>query len=138
MTWWGWFLVSLSVLLTVWAVAVCGCVLFGRRTDARALAGFIPDCLVLMRRLLADPRVPRRRKLLLLGLVGYLALPFDLVPDFIPIAGQLDDVIVVGLVLRAFVGVDGGTLVREHWPGPSRSLELVLRAAGVPQSIRGT
>jgi uncharacterized membrane protein YkvA (DUF1232 family) len=66
---------------------------------------------------------------LLVGLVGYLALPFDLVPDFIPIAGQLDDVIVVALVLRAFVrgGVD---LVREHWPGPQQSLELVLRVAG--------
>jgi uncharacterized membrane protein YkvA (DUF1232 family) len=83
-----------------------------------------------MRRLLADPRVPRRRKLLLVGLVGYLALPFDLVPDFIPIAGQLDDVIVVGLVLRAFVRTDGGAIVREHWPGPQRTLELVLRAAG--------
>jgi uncharacterized membrane protein YkvA (DUF1232 family) len=91
----------------------------GRRTDARALAGFIPDCLVLMRRLLADPHVPRRRKLLLVGLVGHLALPFDLVPDFIPIAGQLDDVIVVGLVLRAFVRADGVEIVRQHWPGPA-------------------
>jgi uncharacterized membrane protein YkvA (DUF1232 family) len=138
MIWWGWFLVSLGVLLVVWAVAVWSLVLVGRRTDARALAGFIPDCLVLMRRLLGDPRVPRRRKLLLVGLVGYLALPFDLIPDFIPVAGQLDDVIVVGLVLRAFVRVDGGALVREHWPGPSRSLELVLRAAGMPQSSGGT
>jgi uncharacterized membrane protein YkvA (DUF1232 family) len=91
-----------------------------------------------MRRLLADSRVSRRHKLLVLGLVGYLALPFDLVPDFVPIAGQLDDVIVVGLVLRAFVRVDGGALLREHWPGPRRSLEFVLRAAGVPQSISGT
>lgn len=84
-----------------------------------------------MKRLLADPRVPRRRKLLLVGLVGYLAMPFDLVPDFIPIAGQLDDVIVVGLVLRSLVRADSGKLVREHWPGPHRSLELVLRAASV-------
>lgn len=51
--------------------------------EARALAGCIPDCLVLMKRLLADLRVPRPRKLWLVGLVGYLALPFDLVPDFI-------------------------------------------------------
>jgi uncharacterized membrane protein YkvA (DUF1232 family) len=131
MSWWGWFLVSFGLLVLVWVVAVCALVVAGRRTDARALAGFIPDCLLLMRRLLADPRVPRRRKLLLVGLVGYLALPFDLVPDFIPIAGQLDDVIIVGLVLRSFVRVDGGALVREHWPGPGRSLELVLRAAGV-------
>jgi len=115
----------------VWVVAVVALLVAGQRTDARALAGFIPDCLVLVRRLLGDSRVPRRRKLLLVGLVGYLALPFDVVPDFIPIAGQLDDVIVVGLVLRSLVRVDGGELVREHWPGPQRSLELVLRAAGV-------
>jgi Protein of unknown function (DUF1232) len=78
------FLVAFGGLIVVWALAVATLVVGGRRTDARALAGFIPDCLVLLRRLLADPRVPRRRKLLLVGLVGYLALPFDLVPDFIP------------------------------------------------------
>jgi uncharacterized membrane protein YkvA (DUF1232 family) len=88
MSWSDWFLVSLGLGVLIWAVAVCALAVAGRRTAARALIGSIPDCLVLMRRLLADPRVPRRRKLLLLGLVGYLAVPFDLVPDFIPIAGQ--------------------------------------------------
>jgi uncharacterized membrane protein YkvA (DUF1232 family) len=131
MSWLMWFLAGIAALVAVWALVMVALLVAGRRTDARALAGFIPDCLVLMRRLLADPRVPRSRKCLLVGLVGYLALPFDLVPDFIPIAGQLDDVIVVGLVLRAVVRTDGGELVREHWPGPQRSLELVLRAAGV-------
>jgi len=129
--WWGWSLGAVGAILVLWAIAVAALVVAGRRSDARALAGFIPDCLVLMRRLLADPRVSRRRKLLLVGLVGYLVLPFDLVPDFIPIAGQFDDVIVVGLVLRSLVRADGGELVREHWPGPRRSLELVVRAAGV-------
>jgi uncharacterized membrane protein YkvA (DUF1232 family) len=132
MTLWSWLAVASAALALVWVMAVAGLVLAGRRTDARALAGFIPDCLVVMRRLLADPRVSRRRKLMLVGLIGYLAFPFDLVPDFIPVAGQLDDVIVVGLVLRSFVRGDGGALLREHWPGPERSLELVLRAAGVP------
>ena len=131
MSWLVLLLLAVGALIVVWALAVSALVVAGRRTDARALAGFIPDCLVLMRRLLADPGVSRRRKLLLVGLIGYLALPFDLVPDFIPIAGQLDDVIIVGLVLRVFVRTDSGELVREHWPGPQRSLELVLRAAGV-------
>ena len=63
--------------------------LAGRRSDARALATFIPDCIVLVRRLMADERVPRRRELLLAALLGHLALPIDLVPDFIPVAGQL-------------------------------------------------
>jgi uncharacterized membrane protein YkvA (DUF1232 family) len=101
---------------------VLALVAFGRREDARALAGFIPDCVVLVRRLLADPRVPRRNKVALWLLVGYLVLPIDLVPDVIPIAGQLDDAILVALVLRSLLRAGGGTLVREHWPGPERTL----------------
>jgi uncharacterized membrane protein YkvA (DUF1232 family) len=129
MQWWEWLLVSLGVVLVVWAAFVGWLVLSGRRDEARALATFIPDCIVLVTRLLREPRVPRRRKLLLLGLVGYLSLPFDLVPDFIPVAGQLDDAIIVALVLRHFVRAGGEPLVRELWPGPEQSLELVLRIA---------
>ena len=84
---------------------------------------------MLVTRLARDPRVPRRRKLLLLGLVGYLALPLDLVPDFIPVAGQLDDAIIVALVLRHLVRAGGEPLIRELWPGPERSLALILRLA---------
>jgi uncharacterized membrane protein YkvA (DUF1232 family) len=80
-------------------------------------------------RLARDPRVPRRRKLLLLALVAYLSLPFDLVPDFIPVAGQLDDAIVVALVLRHLIRAGGEPLLRELWPGPDRSLALILRLA---------
>ncbi len=72
----------------------------GRTDDARAVARFVPDCAVLFARLLRDRRVPLGDKLLLTGLVAYLALPFDLVPDFIPVAGQLDDALVVALALR--------------------------------------
>jgi uncharacterized membrane protein YkvA (DUF1232 family) len=129
MGWWSWLLLVAATVVLLWAVVVIGLLLAGRATDARALARFIPDCLVLMKRLLADPRVPRRRKLLLVGLLGYLALPFDLVPDFIPIAGQLDDVIVVALVLRSFVRSGRDELIREHWPGPAESLDALLRIA---------
>jgi hypothetical protein len=90
-TWWSWVLIGLAVALVIYAAFVAWLVIVGRRGEARALATFIPDCIVLVTRLIRDPRVPRRRKLLLLALVGYLALPFDLVPDFIPVAGQLDD-----------------------------------------------
>jgi uncharacterized membrane protein YkvA (DUF1232 family) len=130
MFWWGWLLVGLGATLVVYAVFVAWLVACGRRADARALAGFIPDCLVLAGRLVRDDRVPRRRKLLLLGLAGYLALPFDLVPDFIPVAGQLDDAIVAALVLRHLIRAGGEPLLRELWPGPEQSLAVLLRLAG--------
>jgi uncharacterized membrane protein YkvA (DUF1232 family) len=129
-SWWAWLLVGLGVLLALWAAFVVWLLTVGRRSDARPLATFIPDCIVLVTRLARDPRVPRRRKLLLLGLIGYLALPFDLVPDFIPVAGQLDDAIIVALVLRHFVRAGGEPLIRELWPGPERSFDLLLRLAG--------
>jgi uncharacterized membrane protein YkvA (DUF1232 family) len=124
-----WTLLGLAISVAVYAAAVLALVALGRRSDARALAGFIPDCVVLVRRLLRDPRVPRRRKLALVLLAAYVLLPFDLVPDFIPVAGQLDDAILVALVLRALVRGGGEPLVREHWPGPERSLALICRAA---------
>jgi len=129
MSWWQLLLVSLAVVVGVYAVFVCWLVVLGRRDDARALATFIPDCIVLVTRLAREPRVPRRRKLLLLGLVGYLAMPFDLVPDFIPVAGQLDDAVIVALVLRHFIRAGGEPMIRELWPGPEQSLALILRLA---------
>jgi uncharacterized membrane protein YkvA (DUF1232 family) len=129
MSWWGWLLLGIGVLIVVWAAFVVWLVAVGRRGDARTLATFIPDCIVLVTRLARDPRVSRRRKLVLLGLVGYLALPFDLVPDFIPVAGQLDDAIIVALVLRHLVRAGGEPLIRELWPGPERSLALIVRLA---------
>ena len=130
MPWLLWLLLSLGIVAIFWLALVVALLLLGRREEARALATFIPDCIVLVSRLLADARVPRRRKLLLVGLVGYLALPFDLIPDFIPIAGQLDDALVVALALRAVLRGSGSELLTAHWPGPGRSLALVLRFAG--------
>jgi uncharacterized membrane protein YkvA (DUF1232 family) len=90
----------------------------------------VPDCAVLFRRLMRDERVPRSRKLLLGLLAGYLASPLDLIPDFIPVVGQLDDAVLVAVVLRSMVNRTGPDLVREHWPGPPESLNVMLRLAG--------
>lgn len=129
MTGWHWLLLGLGVTLVVYAALLVALLLAGRRVDARALATIIPDCLMLLRALLRDPRVPRRRKLLLAALLAYLAMPIDLVPDFIPIAGQLDDAIVVALGLRAVLRSAGPELLCEHWRGPQRSLDVLLRLA---------
>lgn len=125
-----WLLIAAGGGLALYLLFVLSLLVVGRRSDARALAGFVPDCVVLFKRLLGDERVTRPRKLLLAALVAYLALPFDLVPDFIPVAGQLDDVILVVVVLRTVLRGAGPGLVREHWPGPASSLSLMLRLAG--------
>ena len=129
MSWWAWLLLAGAVLLVLWAALVVWLYAAGRRTDARALATFIPDCIVLVARLMRDERVPRRSKALLVGLTAYLALPFDLVPDFIPVAGQLDDAILVAFALRHLVRASGPAILRDNWPGPERSLEVLLRVA---------
>ena len=97
---WQLVLVALGVVVALYAAFLLVLVLCGRRADARAMATFIPDAIVLFRRLLGDPRVRRRHKVLLGATVAYLALPIDLVPDVIPVAGQADDVMLVALVLR--------------------------------------
>jgi uncharacterized membrane protein YkvA (DUF1232 family) len=128
---WPWGLVAGALALS-YAAVVVALVIAGRRGDARAFAGFIPDCVVLVRRLLADPRVRRRHKAMLAGLVAYLAMPIDLVPDFVPVAGQLDDAVLVVVVLRAVLRGSGAAMLREHWPGPESSLRIISRLASSP------
>jgi uncharacterized membrane protein YkvA (DUF1232 family) len=122
-------------IVVVYAAFVVALIVAGRRRHAREVVRFIPDCIVLVRRLVGDPRVPRRHKLLLGALVGYLALPIDLVPDFIPVAGHVDDVLIVVLALRVVLRDGGSELLREHWPGPERSLAFVLRFVGVSTPV---
>ena len=124
-----WLLIAGAGALALYLLFVAGLLVAGRRSDARAVAGFVPDCVVLFKRILQDERVSRPRKILLALLIAYLALPFDLVPDFIPVAGQLDDAILVLVVLRTVLRGAGTGLVREHWPGPESSLALMLRLA---------
>lgn len=122
-------LLALAVTLGTYTALVCWLVLAGRHGEARALARFIPDCLVFFRRLLGDDRVPRPRKLALACMLGYLALPIDVVPDFIPVAGQLDDAILVALVLRFVLRGGGPEMLDEHWPGPPESERLIGKLA---------
>jgi uncharacterized membrane protein YkvA (DUF1232 family) len=133
---WPWGLLIIAVGLYV--VAVAALIAAGRREDARALAGFVPDCAILVGRLARDRRISRPRRALLWLLLAYLATPIDLVPDFLPVAGQLDDAVLLGVALRVLVRGGGEQLVREAWPGPETSLTLVLRAAGLHTNGRGS
>jgi uncharacterized membrane protein YkvA (DUF1232 family) len=120
-------LVAALVAIGLYALFVAGLALAGRGPQARALARLVPDCLVLARGLLGDPEVPLRCKLALAGLVAYLVSPVDLVPDFVPVVGLLDDAILVALTLRWIVRAVGADGVRRHWRGTARGLQLLLR-----------
>ena len=126
----NWLVSSILVIVVLYALGIFVLVIRGRRANARALAGFVPDCVILFGRLVRDPRLSMRHKWLVAALIPYLAMPIDLVPDFVPVAGQLDDAIVVALVLRAVLRGGGPELVRELWPGPPSSLAVVLRLVG--------
>jgi uncharacterized membrane protein YkvA (DUF1232 family) len=131
-----WLLLVAACVLVVYSSFVIALVVAGRWQVARDVAGFIRDCIVLLRRLLGDARVPRRHKLLLGALIGYLALPVDLVPDFIPVAGHIDDAVVVALALRLVLRSSGTELLREHWPGSESSFSVVLRLVGATDRTR--
>jgi uncharacterized membrane protein YkvA (DUF1232 family) len=133
---WPWGL--LLFVAGVYVLGVAALIAAGRREDARALAGFIPDCAVLVSRLARDKRISRPRRAALFIALGYLALPIDLVPDFLPGIGQLDDAVVLGLALRLVVRGGGSEMVHEAWPGPEASLVLVLRAAGLEKNGAAT
>lgn len=94
----------------------------------------LPDLLRLLRRLAADSDVPRAARVRLALLLGYLAIPFDLVPDFVPVLGYADDAIIVSLVLRSVVRRAGAPVVRRHWPGTDAGLAAVARLTGMPLS----
>jgi len=129
----SWLLFSIGVLVVVYAALIVALVAGTRQWDVRVIARLVPHCAILFKRLLADPRVPRRWKIASGFALVYLAVPFDLVPDFIPVAGQLDDAILVALVLRGLLRSAGPLLLREHWPGPAALLVPLERfASAVP------
>ena len=94
----------------------------------------LPDLLRLLRRLAGDSDVPRAARVRLWLLLGYLAIPIDLVPDFVPVLGYADDAIIVSLVLRSVVRRAGAPVVRCHWPGTDNGLAALGRLTGLQLS----
>lgn len=128
----SWLLATAAVLVAVYAALIALLVTGSRQWDIRMIARLVPYCAILFKRLLADRRVPALWKVASALALVYLALPFDLVPDFIPVLGQLDDAILVALVLRGLLRSAGPGLLREHWPGPAALLVPLERLATRP------
>lgn len=125
------FLIVVGFTLAVWAVAIIVLYAVGRRMTAAKLARAIPDVLALFRGLLADPRTPLGSKVVVGLAFLYLVNPIDLIPEFLPVIGAFDDVIVTALVLRHLVKRAGRETVVDHWHGDPATLTTVLRLAGL-------
>lgn len=97
----------------------------------------LPDLLRLLRRLAADASLPRGVRVRLGLLLLYLALPFDLIPDFVPVLGYADDVVIVAAVLRGVVRRAGLEAVRGHWPGTPAGFGVLCRLTGMGASGPG-
>ena len=129
-------LIALAAAGSCYAIAVLALVLAGRRVAARELALLLPNFVLLFHGLLRDPRVPKRSKALLLVAIGWIASPIDLIPEFIPVLGPLDDAVVAALVLRRLLRVAGPDVIAEHWRGDPGTLDRVLRLLRVTPAKR--
>ena len=120
-------------LVLAWLVLL-GWLWLARPADltAREAVRLLPDLVRLVRRLAADGTLPRGVRVRLWLLLAYLLCPVDLVPDFIPVLGWADDVVVVAWALRGVVRRAGPTALERHWPGGDAGQEVVARLAGVP------
>jgi uncharacterized membrane protein YkvA (DUF1232 family) len=108
------------------------------RDTLREIALFLPNFLILLKRLVGDPRVPRKSKLILGATIVYLVSPIDVVPDFLPGVGQLDDVIVALLALHSILNRVDGEVVVEHWPGNENVIRMVRAGlSAVAQLVPG-
>jgi uncharacterized membrane protein YkvA (DUF1232 family) len=118
-------LVWLALLVALW---------IGKPDDLsiRSVARLLPDLVRLIKRLAADPAMPRGVRIRLALLLVYLASPIDLIPDFIPIIGFADDAIIVAIVLRSVTRTAGPAALAKHWPGTPEGLMAVRRLSRLP------
>ena len=103
-------------------------------TTLRDLLRMLPDLLRLLKRLTADPTLPRGVRIRLCLLLAYLITPIDLVPDFIPIIGYADDAIIVAVALRSVIRHSGPDAIARHWPGTPGGLAAIMRLTGTTDS----
>ena len=115
-----------AIALVVWIGFIVLFVALGRRALARELATLVPNLTRLFAGLVRDPRVPLRAKIVLGATALYLAMPIDVIPDFVPVAGSLDDAIVAAFALRFVVRASSPEIVAEHWPGDPATLRRIL------------
>lgn len=134
--WSDWWLIAVSVIggvVLIWAALIAA--LWLAKPDdvgVRDAMRLLPDVLRLLKRLASDPTMPRGIRVRLALLLGYLALPIDLIPDFIPVLGYADDAIIVAFVLRSVARRAGPEALATHWPGTPEGLAAIHRMCRLP------
>ena len=127
----------LVALVLVWAAfLVIFWALRPKGVSVRELVGLIPDILRLLRSLIVDGRAPLDVRLVVVGLVAWIVSPIDLIPEFIPVLGPLDDAVVAALILRHLVRTAGREVVAEHWRGDPAMLTWLLRLFESEPTVR--
>jgi uncharacterized membrane protein YkvA (DUF1232 family) len=125
-------LVGLAIAVAAYLVLILVLILAGRRAAAREAALLLPNLARLFKDLIRDPRVPRRSKWLLMFGAAWIVSPIDLIPEFIPFLGPLDDAVVAALILRRLVRTAGRDVVLEHWHGDPAIIARLLRVIESP------
>jgi uncharacterized membrane protein YkvA (DUF1232 family) len=120
--------VALAIAVGLYAFLLVALILAGRRSLAREVALLLPNLALLLKDLIRDPRVPRSSKVLLWIGVVWVASPIDLIPEFIPFLGPLDDAVVVALILRRLVKTAGREVIEEHWRGDSATIARLMNS----------
>lgn len=133
MSWWWQTLISIGAALLVAWIALLVVLLAAKpeKGQLKEALRLLPDLLRLLRRLAGDRTLPRGVRIRLGLLIAYLAVPFDLIPDFIPVLGYADDAIIVTAVLRSTVRHAGLDAVRRHWPGTDDGFAALSRLTGL-------
>jgi uncharacterized membrane protein YkvA (DUF1232 family) len=137
--WWQPVAGVLAGLLVMWVGLLA--VLWRVKPDGdrlREALRVLPDVLRLVTRLARDATLPRRLRIRLWLLLAYLALPVDLVPDFLPVIGYADDIVLLIWTLRAVVRLADADVVERHWPGTPQGLQTVARLTGLSTQQAGT
>jgi uncharacterized membrane protein YkvA (DUF1232 family) len=136
MRWWEGLLIGVGVLIASWMLLVF---LAARLPDGslKELAAFLPDCVTTARRLRGDDRVPRRAKLAVGFALLWVLSPIDLIPEFLPVIGPLDDVVVVALAFRYAARQVPRAVLLEAWPGKPSTIERLLGPARADDTDTG-
>ena len=127
-------LTTLAVAVGVWLLAILLLYAFGRRSAARELAALIPNLVVLFRGLLRDERVARSSRLWLGFAVAWFLSPIDLIPEFVPVIGPLDDAIIAALVLRHVLKRTDRSVISDHWRGDPKTLDVITSLRLAPRA----